>query len=386
MESTFTVPDSQTPDAILKESFSDPFNVKSFSATLKSNSPPNLDSDFESMINDSANKSALNAKKVSIEQTTCETEDTTYFSTLSDQTNEDSQSTSEISLFNLTDSNNKTFDLQKTIVVRSVAQLGTGLTVERQLGRRDDTLERSVDPFNSNTEIDPFNTNISTFDSLSKDDPFNSRDDFLETSKIEDYRPEGHSEIDFGDDSKFDDEFEQLPSNVTYLEPETTKKQLDDESSFEKLDEKECAMARRLGAKLENIPEDSRERNASESEGEFENEFIGSAELVEPQKKQHTPIGGAPEETVKCTDKRATAVPENQAADEESKPLDKMVMWQIQNETNMKLKDEEEMKRNDQLKALASNELEDWYANYEHERKLRINNNRFVSRPGSEKV
>lgn len=399
MESNFTAPTNGVQHAPPKESFSDPFNVKSFDASPERST---LGSDFVSMVNDSANKAALSAKQVAIEQATCSTEDTTFFSTLSDQTNDGSQSTCSINLSNLIEPNNKTIDSQQTIIVRPVAPLAT---LEFQTSRPDDTLERSgrsVDPFSSNVEIDPFNANISTFDSISKDDPFNSKEDFFGTSKIEDdSKLDGNAEIDFGEDSKLDAEFEQLPGNVTYLvgeDAEAIEKQFADDSSFEKLDEKECAMARRLSAKLDNILEDSRERNSSESEGEFENELVGPGRVAMHQDEQHQDEkhqdeqhqdekhhptseevqlslrADQAEEAAGCGDQSAA---QSRAVCEERKP-DKMVIWQVQNEQNIKLKDESEMKMNDQLKASASKELSDWYATYEQERKLKMNDNRWV--------
>lgn len=388
MESNFTA--AQNTGFQAKEAFSDPFNVKSFSASSEDNA---LDSDFVAVVNDSANKSVLNGKQTSIDPAVCSTDDTTFFSTRSDQT-DDSQSMSEINLSNLIDPN-KTIDSQQTVIVKSAAQFGQ--TREPQASRPDDTLERSVDPFSSNAELDPFNANINAFDSLSKDDPFNSRDDFFGTSKTEeDSKLSGQSEIDFGDDeSKLDEEFEQLPNNVTYLSPDMIEKHFIDES-FEKLDENECAMASKLAVKLENIPEDSREHNrpSSESEGEFENEFVGPAKLIGHQNPEHSQMSSTDgqmslqfdqtkeeskeeskvettAEIVECLIQKAVEI-----RAEESKQLDKMMMWRVQNEENIKQKDAEEMKMNDQLKSSASKELDDWYATYKHERKLRMDSNR----------
>lgn len=437
---------STAQKATLKESFSDPFNVKSFSASAASDI---LDGDFVSMANDSLGKMSLNGKRASIDQaSSVASGDTTYFSTIS----------AEMSLSSI-HANNESMDSQQTIIVTSYVQPVKHQAGENPFGRPDDTLEQN-DLLNSNAEIDPFNTNINVLDSLSKDDPFNSRDDFFGTSKLaEDSKSGGQFEvssicngsvkisdkanrsgkvdtqIDFGDDSRFDGEFEQLPSNVTYLDPDAFEKQFADESSFEKLDENECAMARRLGAKLENIPEDSRERNSSESEGEFENEFVGPAQLVKHQ-SEHSRIERTPGdaqmssradqtnkgESFVLDDKKAAAqktftvddrktvaqetsmidgqkavvqetfivrtvdIAGQQAAaqetrtigDGESKRLDmdKLTIWQLENEEKVKLKDEQEMKAIDQLKASAANELADWYVAYENERKLRMDNNR----------
>lgn len=483
-----------------KEPFSDPFNVKSFSTSA---APTN--DEFVSMANDSVGKtSSLNGKQSSIDEASSGAGDTTYFSAMSAEMSLSSIHANNESGLSTIHANNEsglsTIHANDSInSLRTIITRPADLPVKRQVSENpfaqsDDTLE-SNSLLNSNVEIDPFETNISTLDSLSKSDPFNGRDDFFGNSKLgEDSKSAGQfeassfciktgdksgdtdkanrsskmdTEIDFGDDdSRFDAEFEKLPSNVTYLEPDAFEKQFPDESTFEKLDENECAMARRMGGKLANIPEDSRERNSSESEGEFENEFVGPAQPVKHQAEHQTehsqiertpgdgqtsvragetkqgetfvlgdkkavaqetftvgPIDGKKEtaqeiftideskgtvqdasttgepkataQETSTTDDRKTAAQKTftvAAIDtagakavvqeiltnggEESARVDKRTIWQRENEEKIKLKDEQEKEAIDQLKASAAKELADWYATYQNERNLRMNNNR----------
>ena len=326
--------DAKQEDNNLKIEFSDPFQVKIFSTANESKDA--FETEFVSSI-DLSSKKYKSTNEQAINEST--TEDTTYFSTISEQTNDDSQFNSGIDFSNANDC--KPVGLQQTIINNT--ELNEDEFSQQQ---QEDTIryfEQATDPFDSNIQIDLFNSNIDAFKSL-RDDPFKGEFGSVNENSMFSCKDKSYLKDE-------DDEFnEQLPANVTYLEPlDSLEQNYEDKissntrfleiDSFERKEEEvnlkeECVLIRKAN-KLDKIEEDDKEISLDDEIGNEQVNDIEEGEL-------------------------------NQAD----------LKWKEKNENCLKLKDEEEEKNRDELKELARKQLEDWFSTYKSDLNLKMNSNR----------
>lgn len=366
------------------QQFTDPFQMKTFSIN------DDFVADFSSMSSE---------QKQSIIPTADESlNETNYFSTVSDQTT-NSEATSELHITNLTDQKQESIDLQQTVIDNYELNKEFIKITINQSNVQDNTIDQSdeqsnlqldlnerIDTLNSNLEIDPFDLNINSFECLNKDDPF--KDDLFDVSRTNnskfdevsssnqldngnsDAKSKFEIEEDFkefnNEETRTEVEFNELSSNVIYLEPDSLEKQGEyfiEINSFEKQNDDQLDQFMNRNSivnKLENILEADKESNSdSEDDLEIESIQISNNEI---DLKEDNEIKSVQMSTV-----------------DENKMIKKneiIEQWKVDNEKRIREHDEEELKMYNALRETAKKELDDWYANYQKELKFKKENNR----------